>query len=71
MAEFSHGETRSSGMGSATFSLGELQEELARFEAELRRAGLRESSIRTYVDRTSMFLRSLVGDYQPQGPRAF
>ena len=52
------------------WSLSELQEELVRFEAELRRAGLSESSVRTYVDRSSFFLRWLVGEYHPRGPNS-
>ena len=47
----------------------ELRDELERFEAELRAAGLRETSIQTYVDRTRRFLRWLDGDYTPGGPR--
>jgi hypothetical protein len=39
-----------------------------KFERELRAADLRETSVRTYVDRTAIFLRWLAGDYQPQGP---
>lgn len=46
----------------------ELERELRRFEAELRRAGLRESSVSTYVGRSSIFVRWLKSDYQPRGP---
>ena len=52
-----------------SWTLRELQGELLRFEQELRAAGLRPSSIDTYVDRTERFLRWLAGDYTPQGPR--
>lgn len=45
----------------------ELKRELLRFEAELRAADLRESSIRTYVDRSETFVRWLDGDYKPRG----
>lgn len=38
---------------------------LGQFEAELRDAGLAENSIRTYVDRSTYFVRWLAGDYQP------
>jgi hypothetical protein len=38
------------------------------FELELRAAGLRESSIRTYVDRSATFLRWPGGEYEPRGP---
>lgn len=46
----------------------ELLDELEGFERELKAAGLRDSSVRTYTDRTRTFLRWLVGDYTPQGP---
>lgn len=46
----------------------QLRAELDDFERALRRAGLRDSSIHTYVDRTERFLRWLVGDYEPRGP---
>jgi hypothetical protein len=45
----------------------ELQEELREFERQLRDAGLRDSSVHTYVDRTGRFLRWLVGEYEPRG----
>jgi hypothetical protein len=35
----------------------DLRGELRRFEAELRAAGLKETSINTYVDRTARFIR--------------
>lgn len=47
----------------------ELERELKRFELELRAAKLAESSVRTYVDRSGIFLRWLAGEYHPQGPR--
>lgn len=50
------------------WSLEDLRAELRRFEAELRAAGLRDSSVHTYVDRTERFLRWLQGDYTPKGP---
>ncbi len=50
------------------YSTRELRAELARFEQELRAAGLRESSVVTYVDRTGRFLKWLDGDYHPRGP---
>jgi hypothetical protein len=43
----------------------ELHRELARFEAELREAGLADNSVKTYVDRSERFLRWLVGEYVP------
>jgi hypothetical protein len=52
-----------------TFTLEDLWKELRAFEAELKQAGLRPSSIATYVGRTEFFLRWLAGDYHPTGPR--
>jgi hypothetical protein len=51
-----------------TWTHAELLAELEEFERELKAAGLRDSSVRTYTDRTSIFLRWLVGDYTPRGP---
>jgi hypothetical protein len=45
-----------------------LRAELRRFEHQLRAAGLKETSVTTYVDRTGRFLKWLEGDYQPRGP---
>jgi hypothetical protein len=50
------------------YTTADLRRELARFEQELRAAHLRESSVRTYVDRTAIFLKWLEGEYQPRGP---
>jgi hypothetical protein len=55
-------------MSPQTWSLDELQQDLVRFEDELRAAGLRESSIRTYVDRSRTFVAWLAGNYVPRGP---
>lgn len=52
------------------WTIEKLHVELRRFEERLRAEGLAPTSIRTYVDRTAIFLRWLVGDYHPQGPRA-
>lgn len=52
----------------ATWTIGELQRELQRFEADARRAGLKENTVRTYVDRSAIFVRWLNGEYQFQGP---
>lgn len=54
--------------GHPSWTLDDLRQELERFERELRDAGLRESSIHTYVQRSDVFLRWLVGDYVPRGP---
>lgn len=50
------------------WSVGELQELLSDFEAELRAAGLEENTIRTYVERSTYFVRWLDDDYHPRGP---
>jgi hypothetical protein len=52
----------------AGWRVAELEAELRRYEAELRRAGLKENSISTYVDRAGRFIRWLAGDYEPRGP---
>lgn len=53
--------------GRGPWPIAELHAALDEFEAELRSAGLMESSIRTYVDRSRYFVRWLDGDYQPRG----
>lgn len=58
---------REDAQGRESWSIVALRKELGRFEDELREAGLAESSIRTYVDRSDTFLRWLVGEYRPQG----
>ncbi len=40
-----------------TWTLAELREELQRFERAARAAGLKEASVRTYVDRSTRFVR--------------
>jgi hypothetical protein len=52
------------------WTVKELLDELCRFEVELRAAGLAENTIRTYVDRSTYFVRWLSGDYEPRGPHA-
>ena len=52
-----------------TWSVTELMDELERFEREARAAGLKETSVRTYVDRSRRFVRWLSGDFQFQGPQ--
>lgn len=52
-----------------SWTIQELHDELDAFEAELRRAGLKETSVRTYVERSRYFVRWLDGDYVPQGPK--
>lgn len=42
-----------------------LHELLGQFEADLRDGGLAETSVRTYVDRSTYFVRWLTGDYEP------
>jgi hypothetical protein len=53
----------------STWSIRDLYEELARFERAARSAGMAESSVRTYVDRSRIFIRWLGGEYQFQGGR--
>lgn len=50
------------------WTIPELRDELHRFEAELRRAGLKDASITTYVDRSARFVAWLAGEYAPRGP---
>ena len=50
------------------WSIADLQRELGRFEQELRAAQLSEASVETDTGRSSIFLRWLMGDYQPTGP---
>ena len=52
------------------WTVAALEDELKRFETELRAAGLKPNSVETYVERTSRFIRWLAGDYKPRGPVA-
>jgi hypothetical protein len=52
------------------WTVDDLERELERFEADARRAGLKETTVRTYVDRSQIFVRWLAGDYLFHGPRA-
>jgi hypothetical protein len=54
--------------GGQRYSPAELRAELRRFDHQLRAAGLKETSVTTYVDWTGRFLKWLEGDYQPRGP---
>lgn len=56
-------------MAETRWSIDELQQELVRFEHEARAAGLKESSVHTYVDRSGRFVRWLAGDFTFQGGR--
>ena len=51
-----------------SWSVIDLLDELERFEREARAAGLKEASVRTYVDRSRIFVRWLAGEYQFRGP---
>ena len=53
----------------ASWTVPELLDELDKFEREARAAGLKEASVRPYVDRSRIFVRWLAGEYQFQGPR--
>lgn len=50
------------------WTVDQLRQLLGDFEAELRDAGLEENTIRTYVDRSTYFIRWLDDDYHPRGP---
>ena len=51
-----------------SWTVAQLHELLGEFEEELRAAGLEEKTIRTYVDRSTYFVRWLHNDYHPRGP---
>lgn len=51
-----------------SWSLEDLEADLREFESQLRSAGLKESSVKTYVGRSETFLRWLAGKYRPRGP---
>lgn len=55
-------------MEQTRYTLDELRQELLRFEAQLRSAGLRENSVQTYEGRSSTFLAWRAGDCVPRGP---
>lgn len=46
----------------------ELFFKLGEFQTELERAGLADSSVKTYVQRSDAFIRWLDGRFVPQGP---
>jgi hypothetical protein len=48
----------------------ELLDEVRRFEAELRGAGLHDRTVETYVGRSEVFVRWLRGEYTPRGPNS-
>jgi hypothetical protein len=48
-----------------SWTAAELRAELERYRRELEEAGLTKSTVDTYVDRASRFLRWLDGDYRP------
>ena len=54
--------------GNVSWSVKELFRMLEKYEDELRAADLRENTVRTYVDRSRMFVRWLDGDFHPHGP---
>jgi hypothetical protein len=63
-----NGHNEGATMAAEGWTYQDLVEKLGEFEAELRRAGLKESTVRTYVDRSETFLRWLVGRFKPHGP---
>lgn len=50
------------------WTVDQLRRLIVDFEAELRDSGLEENTIRTYVDRSTYFIRWLDDDYHPRGP---
>jgi hypothetical protein len=62
-----HRSQASGPIGQGPWNTGELKVELARFESELQSAGLKESSVYTYIDRAERFIRWLDGEYRPNG----
>jgi hypothetical protein len=56
-------------MESQAWMIAELADQLERFERAARSAGLAETSVCTYVDRSRIFVRWSAGDCQFQGPR--
>ena len=48
-----------------SWTVRQLEDELRRYEGELRQAGLREQTVHTYVDRAARFVRWLDGGYVP------
>jgi hypothetical protein len=50
------------------WSADELVSMLQVFETELRAAGLSDSAVNTYVQRSKTFVRWLRGEYTPRGP---
>ncbi len=53
-----------------TWTISELHEALEKFEADARRWGLAEASVKTYVSRSAIFVRWLEGDFQFRGPNS-
>lgn len=53
-----------------SWTLEELHKELQTWEDLLRARGYPDSTVKTYVGRSEIFLRWLAGDWQPTGPRA-
>ncbi len=56
-------------MTTDSWTVEDLRRELERFEQAARAAGLRDNTVRTYVDRTGIFLRWLAGEYEFRGPQ--
>jgi hypothetical protein len=56
-------------MHESAWTAADLHRELERFEAAARAAGLAETSVRTYVERSRFFVRWLEGDFEFKGPQ--
>jgi hypothetical protein len=54
----------------SSWTLEALEEDLIRFEEDLRVAGLKPHTVETYVGRADTFVRWLAGRYKPRGPNA-
>ena len=52
----------------SSWTVEELRREFERFRIVLQSAGLRSSTMETYVGRSTTFVDWLAGDYQPRGP---
>lgn len=56
-------------MAAERWTVEDLRAELERFRVELRAAGLRESTVYSYLSGSALFVRWLAGEYVPRGRR--
>ena len=52
-----------------TWTLEELWKDLRSWERELRANGYPDTTVKTYIGRSEIFLRWLSGEWEPRGPR--